>query len=61
MHWSELPELHDRIAADLVNDGAHVVPFGYYRGGYLLSRAELGAKDCMVEWEQQHPDYLPDR
>lgn len=57
VHWSELPDLHTRIAGDLVEDGAHVVPFGYHRGGYLLSRAELGAEPCMLEWEQQDPDY----
>jgi fatty acid desaturase len=60
VHWSELPKLHAEIAEDLVADGAHVVPFGYYRGGYLLSRAELGADACAAEWEQQHPAYLVD-
>lgn len=50
VHWSELPELHERVAEDLERDGAHIVPFGYYRAGYLLSRAALGADGRRAEW-----------
>ena len=57
-HWSELPELHAQLKPELVADAAHVVPFGYYRAGLLLSRAALGNQICLAEWERQHPDYL---
>lgn len=59
VHWSELPELHEEIKEDLIQDGAHVVPFGYYRGGLLLSRAALGNQTCAEEWERQDPRYVP--
>ena len=58
VHWSELPKLHEVLKHELVKDGAHVVPFGYYRGGYLLSRAALGSAASAKEWHQQHPDYV---
>lgn len=53
VHWSELPALHERISPELRRDGVHVVPFGYYRAGYLLSRAELGSERCAREWQTQ--------
>ena len=59
VHWSELPSLHEELKGKLVAEGAHVVPFGYYRGGYLLSRAALGSDSAAAEFAAQHPDYLP--
>lgn len=60
VHWSELPAFHAAHRDALVADGAHVVPFGYFRGGMLLSRAGVSAA-ARAEWEAQHPDYLPAR
>lgn len=58
VHWSELPAMHEVLKDDLISEGAHVVPFGYYRAGYLLSRAALGADGHMDEWNKQHEDYV---
>lgn len=58
VHWSELPQLHAELKPEMVADGAHVVPFGYYRAGLLLSRAALGKQTYLAEWERQHPEYL---
>lgn len=55
VHWSELPRLHSRIAADIEGEGAHVVPFGYYRAGFLLSRAALGSEARRAEWLGEEP------
>ncbi|WDI40559.1 fatty acid desaturase family protein [Bremerella sp. P1] len=51
IHWSELPNLHDQIRDDLIEEQAHVVPFGYYRAGYLVSRQS-------EEFDKQHPQYV---
>jgi fatty acid desaturase len=59
VHWSELPALHDEVKGRLVAEGAHVVPFGYFRGGLLLSRADLGIESAREEFHAQHPDYEP--
>jgi beta-carotene hydroxylase len=50
VHWSELPRLHEELSAELQRDRVHTVPFGYYRAGYLLSRAALGSERCAREW-----------
>jgi len=50
VHWSELPEFHESIKSQLIEEGAHVVPFGYYKGGYLLSRGS-------EEFHLQDPRY----
>lgn len=52
VHWSVLPDLHQQIKPELIAEQAHVVPFGYYRAGYLVPR-DTG------EFLKQHPDYLP--
>ncbi len=57
VHWSDLPSLHDSLREDLVRDGAHVVPFGYYRGGMLLAAASRGSERAQATFERQHPDY----
>lgn len=58
VHWSELPTLHERVKPRMIREGAHVVPFGYFRGGLLLSRADLGDAEAKAEFHAQHPDYL---
>lgn len=37
VHWSELPELHKRLKRDLIDGGAHVVPYGFYYAAFLLA------------------------
>lgn len=59
VHWSDLPALHGSLATELRRDGVHVVPFGYYRAGYLLSRAALGSERCRAEWEAGDPAFRP--
>lgn len=51
IHWSELPNLHEQIRDDLIEEQAHVVPYGYYRAGYLVSRKS-------PEFDKQHPQYV---
>lgn len=58
VHWSDLPALHEAVRGRLVQEGAHVVPFGYFRGGLLLSRADLGSAAAREEFDAQHPDYV---
>ena len=56
LHWSELPRLHAEVRDELVAGGAHVVPFGLYRGSSLLNRffdRERGWREFLA----QHPDY----
>lgn len=36
-HWSILPRIHARNKQRIIEGGGHIVPFGYYRGGQLLS------------------------
>ncbi len=57
VHWSALPALHERLKGDLIEKGAHVLPFGYYRAGQLLYRAPF-ASSARARFEQQHPDYV---
>jgi fatty acid desaturase len=40
VHWSELPELHERVKQELIDGGAHVVPYGLYHSSYLLAGGE---------------------
>jgi beta-carotene hydroxylase len=40
VHWSELPELHQRLKQDMIDGGAHVVPYGNYHAAFLLAGDE---------------------
>ena len=37
VHWSELPELHERLKQDMIDGGTHVVPYGLYHASFLLA------------------------
>jgi fatty acid desaturase len=37
VHWSELPDLHQRLKKDLIEGGAHVVPYGFFHAAFLLA------------------------
>lgn len=37
VHWSHLPELHQRLKQEMVNAGAHVVPYGLHHAAFLLA------------------------
>jgi fatty acid desaturase len=53
VHWSELPELHKRLAQDMVDGGAHVVPYGNYHAAFLLA----GDDDRRKCFDRQDPRY----
>jgi fatty acid desaturase len=57
VHWSELPELHIRLRDELIRGGAHVVPYGSYRAGRLLSSLS-DPKGAFEEFRKQHRAYL---
>lgn len=40
VHWSELPELHMRLKQEMIDGGAHVVPYGNYHAAFLLAGDE---------------------
>lgn len=58
VHWSALPRLHERLKDELIDHGAHVVPFGYYRGGHLLCQGQW-SEARKAEFYRKHPDYEP--
>jgi hypothetical protein len=37
VHWSALPAFHRRMRRRLAADGAHVVPYGYYRAAHICA------------------------
>ncbi len=37
IHWSALPRAHKLHCADIIKGNGRILPFGYYRGGQLLS------------------------
>lgn len=41
VHWSELPELHQRLKQELIDGCAHVVPYGNYHAAFLLAGDEV--------------------
>jgi fatty acid desaturase len=62
VHWSKLPDLHERMKPELIKHGAHVLGCGYYRAGQLLCQAVF-SKRAREKFERQHPAYqrAPDR
>ncbi len=56
VHWSQLPQLHEKLKPELVAAGAHIVPFGYYRAGQLLCRGMFFPSQ-LAKFREQHPDY----
>jgi fatty acid desaturase len=57
VHWSALPALHERLKPELIDKGAHVLPFGYYRAGQLLCRGVFLEKPRQI-FAAQHEDYV---
>ena len=53
VHWSELPELHDRLKHELIEGGAHVVPYGNYHASFLLA----GPAQRRIRFAEQHLGY----
>ena len=60
VHWTELPALHERLKEQLIEGGAHILPFGYYRAGWFLDTAMAVVTDAAhsrVEFAVQHSAY----
>lgn len=53
VHWSELPELHERLKKELIEGGAHVVPYGNYHASLLLA----GPAQRRARFAEQHSAY----
>lgn len=58
VHWSLLPEVHRKRKNELISGHGHFVPFGYYKGGHLLS-SWFSSEKSKQTFMQQHPDYIP--
>jgi fatty acid desaturase len=44
VHWSLLPELHERLKENLIDGGAHVVPYGNHHAAFLLAGDDASKK-----------------
>jgi len=61
VHWTELPALHERLKEQLIEGGAHILPFGYYRAGWFLDTEMAVTTDAAhsrVKFAVQHPAYV---
>jgi len=38
VHWSELPAFHEKMKPKLIESGAHVVPYGYYKAAAIVAQ-----------------------
>lgn len=54
VHWSELPELHERMKGGMVDGGTHVVAYGNYHAAYLLA----GDDERRKRFDKQDPRYV---
>lgn len=55
-HWSELPRLHEAMKPELIEGGAHVVPYGIYRASSLLN-SFFRPRQGWERFLEQHPEY----
>jgi fatty acid desaturase len=53
VHWSELPELHERLKQETIDGGAHVVPYGLHHAAFLL----VGDEDRQKLFDDQALGY----
>ncbi len=53
VHWSELPQLHQRLKQEMIDGGAHVVPYGNYHAAFLLA----GDGDRRARFDNQDSRY----
>ena len=61
VHWSELPVFHEQLKDRLIEDGAHILPCGYYRAGWYrerLMRVHRNGDPKQTGFAVQHPDYV---
>lgn len=56
MHWSELPRLHEAMKPELIEGGAHIVPYGIYRASSLLN-SFFRPRQGWERFLEQHPEY----
>ncbi len=58
IHWSDLPQAHQDMKSDLINNQAHIVPFGLYHWGIRLLLEPERSALCKGEFAStQHPNY----
>jgi fatty acid desaturase len=57
VHWSELPDLHQSLKQDLIDGGAHVVPYGLYHASFLLAGDDARKK----RFDEQDLGYTTNR
>jgi beta-carotene hydroxylase len=58
VHWSELPRLHAAMKPELIEGGAHIVPYGIYRASSLLN-SFFRPREGWQRFLEQHPEYVP--
>jgi fatty acid desaturase len=62
VHWSELPLLHRNLRQELINEGSHVLPSGYYRWATVFLGRPTGVREAAEEFARaQAPGYGPHR
>lgn len=49
VHWSELPKLHNSLKQEMIDGGAHVVPYGLYHAAFLLGGDDAARKKRFAE------------
>jgi fatty acid desaturase len=59
VHWSELPKMHAAMKPELIEGGAHIVPYGIYRASSLLN-SFFRPRQGWQRFLEQHPDYRPE-
>ena len=57
VHWAELPELHQRLKKNMIDGGAHIVPYGNYHAAFLLA----GDNDRRKRFDEQDSRYAGNR
>lgn len=60
VHWSALPQFHEKMKERMIRRGAHVVPYGYYRASNLCARPWDGEAGFRRFAEDQAEGYTDD-
>lgn len=57
VHWADLPQFHVANREELVDAGAHYVPYGYYKAARLLARPGEAATGLLAFRSEQAVGY----